>query len=205
MKTVLQLNTSIFSNVGESTNLTNEFIENFRKENTDTKLISRNLADNPVPHLTGQRFQAFLTKAEDRSLEQQEVVDYSDNLIDEIRQADIIVIGLPMYNFGIPSTLKSYFDHIARAGVTFKYTESGPVGLLLNKKVYVLATRGGIYAGTPLDTQTSYVKDFLNFLGISDVEFIYAEGLAMGVENKETAISKAKSAIRSLTDEKLAA
>ena len=92
----------------------------------------------------------------------------------------MIVLGLPMYNFGVPSTLKAYFDHVARAGVTFRYTANGPVGLLTGKEVYVFATRGGIYAGTPLDTQTTYVRDFLRFLGIDDVEFVYAEGLNMG-------------------------
>ena len=94
------------------------------------------------------------------------MVAYSDALIDELKQADVIVLGLPMYNFGVPSQLKAYFDHIARAGVTFSYTAEGPVGLLTGKKVYVFAARGGLYAGTPLDTQTSYVRDFLRFLGI---------------------------------------
>ena len=195
MKTILQLNTSIFSNVGESTRLSNEFVEGFRNSHPDVKVISRNLSENPVPHLTAEEFQAFLTKPEDRNTQQKAVIEYSDSLINEIREADIILLGLPMYNFGVPSTLKSYFDHIARAGVTFRYTENGPVGLIENKKVYVFATRGGLYAGTPLDTQTNYVKDFLKFIGIQDVEFVYAEGLAMGVENKETAISKAKAAI----------
>ena len=96
----------------------------------------------------------------------------------------MIVLGLPMYNFGVPSQLKAYFDHIARAGVTFKYTEKGPVGQLTGKKAYVFAARGGLYAGTPLDTQTGYVRDFLRFLGIGDVEFVYAEGLNMGPEQQ---------------------
>ena len=100
----------------------------------------------------------------------------------------MIVIGLPMYNFGVPSTLKAYFDHVARAGVTFRYTATGPVGLLTGKKAYVFATRGGLYAGTPLDTQTAYVRDFLRFLGIADVEFVYAEGLAVGAERKDAAL-----------------
>ena len=90
---------------------------------------------------------------------------YSDALISELKQADVLVLGLPMYNFGVPSQLKAYFDHIARVGVTFKYTEQGPVGLLTGKRVVVFAARGGLYAGTPLDTQTSYVRDFLRFLG----------------------------------------
>ncbi|HQY47645.1 MAG TPA: NAD(P)H-dependent oxidoreductase, partial [Usitatibacteraceae bacterium] len=102
-----------------------------------------------------------------------------------------IVIGLPMYNFGIPSTLKAYFDHVARAGVTFKYTEKGPVGLLGGKRAVILAARGGLYAGTPMDTQSAYVRDFLRFVGIDDVRFVYAEGLAMGEGPRAEALAKA--------------
>jgi FMN-dependent NADH-azoreductase len=126
------------------------------------------------------------------------VVAYSDTLINELKQADVIVLGLPMYNFGVPSQLKAYFDHIARIGVTFEYTEKGPVGKLTGKKVYVFAARGGVYEGTPMDTQTSYVRDFLRFLGMSDVEFIYAEGLNMGPQSKQTALAKAEAEITRL-------
>ena len=122
----------------------------------------------------------------------------TDTLIDELKQADVIVLGLPMYNFGVPSQLKSYFDHIARAGVTFKYTEKGPVGQLTGKKVYVFAARGGLYAGTPLDTQTSYVRDFLRFIGMTDVEFVYAEGLAISPQSKEAGLAKAAAEIARL-------
>ena len=97
-----------------------------------------------------------------------------------------------MYNFGIPSTLKAYFDQIARAGVSFRYTENGPEGLLSGKKAYIFAARGGLYAGTALDSQTTYMRDFLNFLGITDVEFIYAEGLNMGDDAKDKALASAK-------------
>jgi FMN-dependent NADH-azoreductase len=102
------------------------------------------------------------------------------------------VLGLPMYNFGLPSTLKAYFDHIGRAGSTFRYTEKGPVGLLTGKKAHVFATRGGLYAGTPRDTQTAYVRDFLGFIGITDVEFIYAEGLAISDESKNASLARAQ-------------
>jgi FMN-dependent NADH-azoreductase len=103
----------------------------------------------------------------------------------------VIVLGLPMYNFGPPSTLKAYFDHVARAGVTFRYTDSGPVGLVTGKKVYVFAARGGLYAGTPRDTQTQYVRDFLAILGMNDVEFVYAEGLAVSEAAKHQGIARA--------------
>jgi FMN-dependent NADH-azoreductase len=103
-----------------------------------------------------------------------------------------------MYNFGIPSTLKAYFDHIARAGVTFRYTADGPVGLLGGKKAYVFAARGGRYSGTTLDTQTAYVRDFLRFIGIDDVEFVYAEGLNMGEESKMAALAGARQQLERL-------
>src|SRR4029077_4524937 len=102
------------------------------------------------------------------------------------------------YNFGVPSQLKAYFDHIARAGVTFRYTEQGPVGLLAGKKAYVFATRGGVYAGTPLDTQTGYVRDFLRFIGIGEVEFIYAEGLAANPQSREAGLARANARIAQL-------
>jgi FMN-dependent NADH-azoreductase len=132
------------------------------------------------------------------------VAAFSDALIDELRAADVIVLGLPMYNFGVPSSLKAYFDHVARAGVTFRYTEKGAEGMLKGKKAYVFATRGGLYAGTPADTQTTYVRDFLRFIGIDDVEFVYAEGLAMGEAPKENALAAANRSIERLVRAPLA-
>jgi len=200
MKTLLQLNSSLFAGNGQSSRLSNEFVAAWRAANPDGKVVVRDLAANPVPHLDGERFGAFLAKPVERDAQQQAVVNFSDGLIDELRRADVIVLGLPMYNFGIPSTLKAYFDHIARAGVTFRYTENGPVGLLTGKKVYVFAARGGKYVGTPLDTQTAYVRDFLRFIGMDDVEFIYAEGLNMGEDSKQTALADAHAVIRNLAE-----
>lgn len=199
MSTLLKINASLFSGNGQSSQLTERFAAAWQASHPGTRVIERDLAANPVPHLDGARFMAFLAKPEERSAEQQAVVDFSDALIAELRAADVIVIGLPMYNFGIPSQLKAYFDHLARAGVTFRYTATGPEGLITGKKVYVLATRGGIYAGTPKDSQTAYVRDFLAFIGITDVEFIYAEGLNMGDESKNAALSKAHQSLASLT------
>jgi len=126
------------------------------------------------------------------------VVAYSDALIGELKQADVIVLGLPMYNFGVPSQLKAYFDHIARAGETFRYTANGPVGLLQGKRAYIFAARGGLYAGTALDTQTNYVRDFLRFVGIEDIEFVYAEGLAISPQSKASGLAAAATAIERL-------
>jgi FMN-dependent NADH-azoreductase len=199
MKTLLQINTSLFADGGQSTQLANRFVAGWRAANPGAKVISRDIGREPVPHLTAERFGAFLASAEARTAEQRAVAQFSDTLIDELRRAEVIVIGLPMYNFGVPSSLKAYFDHIARAGETFRYTAQGPLGLLTGKRAYVFATRGGAYAGTPLDTQTSYVRDFLRFLGIDDVEFVYAEGLNLGTEQKQTALTGAHAVIDRLT------
>ena len=198
MSTLLQLNTSLFSGNGQSSQLADQFVAAWKAANPDASVIARDLASDPVPHLDAARFMSFLAKPEERSAEQAAVAAFSDALIDELRQADVLVIGLPMYNLGVPSTLKSYFDHIARAGATFKYTETGPKGLLEGKKAYVFATRGGRYAGTPLDSQTDYVRIFLGFIGITDVEFIYAEGLNMGDEAKSNALASAQRELEKL-------
>ena len=191
MKTILQLNSSILSDNGQSSRLADEFVAALPY----AEVIKRDLARDPVPHLDAERFGAFIAKPEARTLKQDAIVAYSDGLIGELKRADTIVIGLPMYNFGLPSMLKAYFDHVARAGVTFKYTEKGPVGLLTGKKVYVFAARGGNYAGTARDTQTAYVRDFLAFLGITDVEFVYAEGLAISEASKADSLAKARATI----------
>jgi FMN-dependent NADH-azoreductase len=205
MTSLLQINASINNGNGESSRLANQFVAAFHKSHPKATIVVRDVAAaEPVPHLNAERFGAFITKPEDRSAAQHAVVAYSDKLINELKQADVIVLGLPMYNFGVPSQLKAYFDHIARLGVTFEYTEKGPVGKLTGKKVYVFAARGGVYArdgvnaGTPIETQTNYVRDFLRFLGMSDVEFIYAEGLHMSPQSKQAALAKAEAEIARL-------
>jgi FMN-dependent NADH-azoreductase len=134
MKTLLQIKSSIFSDGGQSSRLADRFVAAWRNSNRDGEIIVRDLAREPVPHLDAARFAAFLAKPEERTPGQQAEVAYSDALIDELRRADTIVLGLQMYNFGLPSALKAYFDHIARAGVTFRYTDKGPVGPLAGKK-----------------------------------------------------------------------
>jgi FMN-dependent NADH-azoreductase len=205
MTTLLQLSTSLFSASGQSSRLAQDFVDQWRAAHPGAGVIARDLARTPVPHLDAERFGAFLAKPESRTLQQQAVIDYSNELIDELRRADVIVLGLPMYNFGVPSTLKAYFDHIARAGETFRYTEKGAIGLLAGKKAYVFATRGGKYLGTPGDLETGYVRQFLAFIGIDDVEIIYAEGLALGAASAQSSMSAAREAIqRTVESETLA-
>jgi FMN-dependent NADH-azoreductase len=197
MHTILQLNTSLFGENGQSSRLAAEFAATLAGA-TGAPLRVRDLASNPVPHLTAERFQAWTTPAAERTVEQQRHVAESDALIDELREAGVLVLGLPMYNFGVPSTLKAYFDHLARAGVTFRYTAEGPVGLLTGKRAYVFATRGGQHAGTERDVQAAFVRQFLGFIGIRDVEFIYVEGLALGDEQRARAVAAAMDRIDQL-------
>lgn len=198
MSNILQINASLFSDQGQSSQLADQFVAALRQHRSDLKVTRRDLNADPIPHLDGERFTAFITQAEERNANQQAIVAYSDRLIAELKAADILVLGVPMYNLGIPSGLKAYFDHIARADITFRYTENGPVGLLTGKKVYIFAARGGVYAGTELDTQTNYLKLFLGLVGITDVEFIYAEGLNMGDAAKTNAIDQARTRLAQL-------
>lgn len=191
MATLLQINTSLFSEAGQSSKLAAEFVARWTARNPDGRVIVRDLAREPLPHLDAERFTALITPADKRTPAQAAVIAQSDALIEEIKAADEIVLGLPMYNFGVPSQLKAYFDHIARAGVTFRYTAQGPEGLLPDVKTTVIATRGGYFAGTPADSETNYVRDFLAFLGLRNVAFVYAEGLNIGPEQKAQAIDKA--------------
>ena len=197
-RTLLQINASLFAGNGQSSQLAERSVADYVAAHPGTVRVLRDVASDPIPHLDGARFSAFLTPAASRDAAQNAVIAQSDALIAELKSADVIVLGLPMYNFGVPSQLKSYFDHIARAGETFRYTANGPVGLVTGKKVYVLAARGGLYEGTALDSQTTYVRDFLRFIGLDDVEFVYAEGLAIGAEQKEAGLAKARDAITRL-------
>ncbi|MEZ7277583.1 FMN-dependent NADH-azoreductase [Pseudoalteromonas sp. 68 DY56-GL68] len=178
MKKVLVLNSSLNGENGNSTKLTNTFVSQLTEKDQVT-ITQRDLSSNAIAHLTQTEMAAWMTDANERSDEQKALAAISDELIGELNDNDLIVIGMPMYNFGIPSTFKAWIDRIARAGITFKYTEQGAVGLVENKKVVVLAARGGVYQGSDIDTQTKYLKDVLGFVGMTDVDFIYAEGLAM--------------------------
>lgn len=193
--TYLQLNTSLAGEDALSSRLASEFVARRaaadRAAGGEASVVVRDLALDALPHLTAERFAALTTAPAQRTPEQARIAAEADALVDELRAADVVVIGLPMYNFGVPSTLKTYFDHVARAGVTFRYTEQGPQGLLTGKQVYVMATRGGKYSGTPQDLQSAYVRQFLGFIGLTDVEFVYAEGLALGTESRTTAIEQA--------------
>lgn len=196
MSTLLKIQSSIFNGQGQSSALVKKFAEGWQAQHPHGKVVSRDLAENPVPHLNLARFQAFTVASAERTEDQHRVIAYSDALIDELKNADVIVFGIPMYNFNIPSVLHAYFDHIARAGVTFRYTENGPEGLITGKKAYVFISRGGIYGEN--HSQTSFIKQILGFVGITDVEFVYAEGLALNDGDKDERLTAAGNRIDQL-------
>lgn len=173
-----------------------------------TTVTVRSLAEEPLPHIDSTFFQGLGTMPEERSEEQRLAVARSDMLISELESADQIILAVPMYNFGIPSALKAWIDHIAVAGRTFQYTENGPIGLLTNKKVYIVAARGGAYSEGPmnsLDFQIPYLKSVLGFVGLTDVSIILAEGLAMGEEDARRAQAMARSQISDVVMSRVAA
>ena len=195
MTTILQINSAARSQGAQSTLLVNELTEKLQQSNPGAQVVVRNLQAEPLPHLDDAVLGAFFTPAEQRTPEQAAIAARSEALIAELQAADLVVIGAPMYNFGISSQLKTYFDFIARAGITFQYTANGPEGLVKGKKVFVVSARGGKYIGTPHDSQTPYLKSFLGFLGLTDVSFIYAEGLNMGPDALNAALTGAREAI----------
>ena len=198
MKTLLVIKSSLFNGKGQSSRLADAFVERWRERNPDGRVLCRDLALEPVPHLSAETFDGFRAEAAERSPEQHAAVAVSDSLIAELKSADEVVLGLPLYNFTVPSTLKAWMDHVARAGVTFRYTDNGPEGLLADRPLYVFAARGGQYEGTEMDTQTPLIRHFFGLLGITDVRFTYAEGLALGPEQAERARAQAVEAIEDL-------
>lgn len=189
---ILQINSSARSEGSASTRLANDIVERLRAENPGAGLVVRDLARNPHPVLDEATLGALFTPAEQRTPEQTARVALDDALIAEIQAADAVVLGVPMYNFGVPAQLKNWIDAIARAKVTFEYTANGPRGLLQGKTVYVALTRGGRYRDTALDSQVPYLKAVLGFLGMSDVRFVFAEGLAMGPDAEQQAFAEAQ-------------
>ena len=195
---ILQINSSARSAGANSTRLADAVTTRLKAANPGAVVELRDLAAHPHPVLDEAALGALFTPAEQRSPEQAARVALDDALIAQLQSADAIVLGVPMYNFGVPVQLKTWIDAIARAGVTFRYTENGPEGLVKGKKVYVALARGGVYRDTPADSQVPYLKGVLGFLGMTDVEFIYAEGLAMGPEAADKAFADAEAAIAAL-------
>lgn len=160
----------------------------------DTKVVTRDIGTSPLPILTEAWVGANFTPDDDRSAEQRESLALSDSLIAELEAADTLVLGVPVYNFGVPAAFKAWIDLVARARKTFKYTENGPVGLLEGKKAYVIIASGGTPSGSEIDFATPYVRHVLGFLGIHDVSFVAADQLMAAGDEK---IAAAKETIES--------
>lgn len=184
-----------------STPIAVDLAEKLKSQNPGSLVVRRDLATNPLPHIDDLFTGAIRKPAEARTAEEIAAIKTSDELVNELFAADTIVISTGLINFNIYSSLKTWIDNIARAGVTFKYTESGPVGLLTGKKVYVVLASGGVYSqgpAAPLNHAVPYLKSVLGFLGITDIETIYVEGLAFGPEAAEKAIDAAKSRVQEI-------
>lgn len=187
---ILQINGAARSNGANSTKLADSITTRLKSKHPQATVEVRDLAANPHPVLDEAALGALFTPADQRTPEQAARVALDDALIAQVQSADVIVLGVPMYNFGIPVQLKTWIDAIARAGVTFQYTANGPEGLIKGKKVYLALARGGMYRDTPNDSQVPYLKTVLGFLGMTDVECVYAEGLAMGAEGAIQSFAK---------------
>lgn len=192
---ILQINASARREGANSTQVANSIVARLLSANPAAKLMLRDFSSNPHPILDEAALGALFTPPEKHTSDQAARVALDDVLIAEVQAADVLVLGVPMYNFGVPAQLKNWIDAIARNGVTFRYTENGPEGLLTGKKVYVGLARGGRYRGTEGDSQVPYLKTVLGFLGMTDVHFIYAEGLNMGPEAVQQGFAQAEADI----------
>jgi FMN-dependent NADH-azoreductase len=177
-------------------------VDAVRQRHPALEVTHRDLAAQPVAHLSGEILGAAFVPESDWNATQRAERALTDTLINEFLDADVVVIAAPMYNFSIPSQLKSWIDRIAAAGRTFKYTENGPEGLAGGKKVLIASSRGGVYSsdqGRAMDFQEDYLRTVMGFVGISDVEVVRAEAVNMGDDKRATAIHAAREAIAALS------
>ncbi|MCF6761952.1 FMN-dependent NADH-azoreductase [Pseudomonas fragi] len=198
MSNVLIIESSARQQGSFSRQLTRQFISQWQAVRPGDQVTVRDLALNPVPHLDANLLGGWMKPEAQRSADEQASLKRSDELTDEVLGADVLVLAAPMYNFAIPSTLKAWLDHVLRAGVTFKYTETGPQGLLTGKKAYVLTARGGLYAGSTTDHQEPYLRQVMAFIGIHDVTFIHAEGMNLGGDFQDKGLKQAKAKLSAI-------
>jgi FMN-dependent NADH-azoreductase len=206
MTNILILDSAATGSGSLSRALTARFADRVRAIDPEARIVRRDVGAEPIPHLTEQTVFAIRGKEPETDAERA-VLRLSDALIGELREADLVVVGAPMYNFGMPSTLKSWFDHVLRARVTFRYSEAGPEGLLKGKKVLVVESRAGVYSEGPaaaMDHQEPHIRTLLGFMGMDDVTFVRAEGMAFGPEAAAAAVEAAAKRIERFADEHFA-
>ena len=197
MKNILQIVSSINGEASFSTRLSNTIIENLKETYPNSQVQQLNLSATPYPYLETRHYGAFFTPAENQTADQKEAVKHSDEAIKKLKDADIIVIGVPLYNFGVPATLKGWIDQVARAGETFSYADGAPRGLLTGRKVYLAIASGAVYSQGPYkdyDFTENYLRAVLGFIGLTDITVFRVEGTMMA-EVKETALPKAIAAV----------
>ena len=195
MSTILHITASIRDGESVSRSLGTKLVENLAAKQ-DAEVVTRDLAKNEIPFIDAERFAANLAPYAERSPEQHELAKVADELIDELKAADTIVFSVPVYNFAVPATVKAWADLVARAGTTFQYTANGPEGLLTGKKAYIAIASGGTPIGSEIDFMSPWLKFFLGFLGITDVEMVAADGI-MG-EGGEEKIAEAHEEVERL-------
>lgn len=205
MTKALVINSAITGAASVSNRLTAEFVVQLQQRDPSLEVKVRDIGHEPLAHLTADTVAAI--KGIANSEAERRTLALSDALVEELFDADLLVIGAPMYNFGIGSTLKAWFDHVLRSGVTFRYTENGPEGLVKGKRAVVIETRGGLYSEGPaaaLDAQEPHLKALLNFIGVTDITFVRAEKLAFGPEAVSAAVEGAIAQFGELADSELA-
>lgn len=198
---ILLVTSSPRGSASHSTRIATELAHRLEAADPEATLIVRDLATDPLPHIDPDYSAGIYTPPEKRSFRQAEVVGVSDEAVDELLAADTIILATGLINFGISSTLKSWIDHVARAGRTFSYGKDGPKGLVTGKKVYIVLASGGVYSegpAVPLDYAVPYLRSVLAFIGLTDVEVIRIEGVGMGPEATDTALKKATDRVNAL-------
>ncbi|MFC3282771.1 FMN-dependent NADH-azoreductase [Litchfieldella rifensis] len=195
----LVVTSSILGSHGQSLALAEHF-KTLAASRGDIQVTERDLVALDLPHLGAEELASWQVEPTARNDEQRQLATRSEALIEELRAHDVLVLAVPLYNLGIPSQLKAWFDRILRAGETFRYTEAGPQGLVEGKRAVILAARGGQYAGTALDSQTPHLKAMLGLIGVTEVDVVFAEGLAMGGDHRERALQEARQAIGGLIE-----
>ena len=198
MATILVVESSARDEGSISRQLTAELIAGWQQQSPDDRIILRDVAAQPLPHLDMDMLCGRMLPPAEQTLAQQAADARCRELAAELLEADVVVLAAPMYNFGVPSTLKAWIDHVLYAGLTFRYTENGPVGLLEGKRGVVISARGGVHAGLARDHVEPYLVQVLNFVGIQDVVCVHAEGLNMGEVAAAEGLASARAALQAL-------
>jgi len=201
MRSILFITSSLSGGASASREVGAQLVGALAEANPGARLVERDLTPETMPHLTAATLAALAVPADQRDAAQAELVAFADRLIEEAEQADAIVLAVPMYNFSVPSALKAWIDHIARAGRTFRYTAEGPQGALGGRQVYLALSRGGVYSEGPtaaFDHQESYLRAVLSFLGLTDVTVVHAEGLNLSPQANAAGRQQARDAVAAL-------